>query len=193
MAKSSRQIRRSAAPDKTGRSVKLGATFDVALLIVAALAAALVLGLSVEARSWMLTTLALGWIPVGIWAAGAMVISRYWPRLLYRYWRWWLGSAGLVAISIGILSFFTADLALPGLGIVYDASLGGTWGGVLAGYPLPLGAIKLAAIAVVTPWLMYPRWTSAHYFRAARGLGTFWWRGIRGTARGSYRAARNLA
>ncbi|HEU0020485.1 MAG TPA: DNA translocase FtsK, partial [Dehalococcoidia bacterium] len=46
---------------------------------------------------------------------------------------------------------------------------------------------------VVTPWLMYPRWTSAHYFRAARGLGTFWWRGIRGTARGSYRAARNLA
>jgi S-DNA-T family DNA segregation ATPase FtsK/SpoIIIE len=193
MAKSAPQIRRSATPVKAVRWTGLGATFDAAVLIVAVLAAALVLGLSLEARSWMLTTLAFGWIPVGLWAAAATIVLRYRPRLLFRYWRWWLASAGLVAISIGTLSFFTADLMLPGLAVRYDASLGGLWGGVLAGYPLPLGVAKLAAVALVMPLLMYPRWTGGYYFKAARGLGACFWLGIRGAGQGGYRAARNLA
>ncbi|MDA0733710.1 MAG: DNA translocase FtsK [Chloroflexi bacterium] len=193
MAKSSKQIRRSAAPDKTVRSIKLGATFDVAALIVAVLAGALVLGLSAEARLWMLTTLAFGWIPVGIWAIGAIVMLRYWPKLVFRYWRWWLGSAGLIAISVGILSFFIIDLPLPGLGTLYDARLGGLWGSALAGYPLPLGVLKLAAIAIVTPLLMYPKWIGAHYFRGMRVSGIYLWLGIRRTGIGIYRAVRYLA
>lgn len=189
MAKSAKQIRRSATPENTGRFFKLGATFDIAALIAVALIGALVLGLSSEARLWMLTTLALGWIPVGIWAAGSIVLLRYWPKVLFRYWRWWLASAGLVAISVGILSFFIVDLPLLGLGTLYDASLGGLWGSVLAGYPLPLGVLKLAAIAIVTPLLMYPKWIGAHYFRAMRVTGTYLWAGIRGTGKGVYRAA----
>lgn len=193
MAKSAQQIRRSTTPVRAVRWTGLGATFDAAVLIVAVLAAALVLGLSLEARSWLLTTLAFGWIPVGLWAAAAIIALRYRPRLLSRYWRWWLASAGLVAISIGTLSYFTADLMLPGLAIRYDASLGGLWGGVLAGYPLPLGVAKLAAIVLVMPLLMYPRWTGGYYFRAARGLGTYLWLAVRGTGLGGYRTARNLA
>jgi S-DNA-T family DNA segregation ATPase FtsK/SpoIIIE len=53
--------------------------------------------------------------------------------------------------------------------------------------------IKLAAIAIVTPLVMYPRWTGAHYVRAVRGIGNFLWVGIRGTGNISYRAARYLA
>ena len=50
MAKFSKQIRRSAiAPHKTGRFINLLALFDVAALIIAVLATALVLGLSAQA------------------------------------------------------------------------------------------------------------------------------------------------
>jgi hypothetical protein len=194
MAKSPKQIRRFvAAPDQTGRFINLGATFDVAFLIVAVIVATLVLGLSAQARLWMLVTLAFGWIPVGVWAVGTIVLIRYWPRLIFRYWRWWLVSAGLVAISIGVLSFFSADLIAPRLGILYDASLGGRWGGVLAGYPLPIGVLKLVLIVMATPLLMYPKWIGTHYFKAMRGSGIYLWRGMGGTGKGFYRAAQYLA
>ena len=194
MAKFPKQIRRSAAaPDQTGRFINLGMVFDVAFLIVAVLAMALVLVLSAQARLWMLVTLAFGWIPVGVWAVGTIVLLRYWPMLIFRYWRWWLGSAGLVAISIGVLSFFSADLIVPRLGILYNASLGGRWGGVVAGYPLPIGVLKLVLIIIVTPLLMYPKWMGTHYFKAMRVAGVYFCRGIRGTGKSVYRAAQYLA
>ena len=166
MARTTRQIRRSVkpaakSPAKRPARLNLGTPFDATVLIVAVLVAVLVLGLSPDARLWMATTLAYGWVPVAAWAVGTLVLLRYRRRLLSRYWRWWISSAGLVAIVAGTLSFFHADR-----GVLSSVSLGGQWGGVLGGSPVALGVLKLAAIAVVVPLLLYPKWIGGHYLRA---------------------------
>jgi DNA segregation ATPase FtsK/SpoIIIE-like protein len=167
MARSTKQIRRAAkAPDKKWVRFKLSSVFEGTVLIVVALVAGLALGLSVTARQWAATTLAYGWVPVGAWTVGALVVFRYRPRWLTRYWRWWVGAAGLAAITIGALSFFS-----PGVGLLAEVSLGGRWGSVLGGTPLALGVLKLLAIAVLTPLLIYPKWTGSYYLRGLRYAG----------------------
>jgi S-DNA-T family DNA segregation ATPase FtsK/SpoIIIE len=133
---------------------------------VTLLVAALVLGLSPEARDWVVTTLAFGWIPVGAWAIATLGALRYRRQLLIKHWRWWVTSAGLVAISVGTLSFF-----LTGRGVLSNVSLGGLWGSSIGGYPLYLGALKLLAIAVLVPVLVYPRRIGGYYLLALKRVG----------------------
>ena len=189
MAKSSKQIRRSAtASTGRGKFSKLGSTFDVAVLLTALLVTALVFGLSLEARRWMVNSLAFGWVPIGIWLGATIVLLRYRSSLLFRFWRWWIGSAGLAAIAIAVLSFFVVDV-----GTFYDLNLGGAWGAVLGGYPLVLGISKIVAIALVVPLIMYPRWIGGHYSKAFRWVGFYLWVASRSVAKGLYRSARYLA
>src|SRR5918999_296889 len=159
MARSAKQIRRTAAaPEKKRGRFRLGPIFDGVVLIMAALVAALALGLSVSARQLVMTTLAYGWIPVAAWAVSVLLVLRYRCWWLLHYWRWWVGAAGLAAISIGVMSFF-----FPGVGLLSEVSLGGRWGGILGGTPLALGVLKLLAITLLTPLLIYPKWMGSYY------------------------------
>lgn len=167
MARSTKQIRRAAAaPDKKAGRFKLGFLFDGTVLVSVVLVAGLALGLSASARQWVITTLAYGWIPVGVWAVSVLVVLRYRLRWLARYWRWWVGAAGLAAIAIGALSFF-----FPGVGLLSEISLAGRWGSVLGGPPLALGVLKLLAVALLTPLLVYPKWMGSYYLRGLRYAG----------------------
>ena len=84
MAKSSKQIRRSATvATGSGKHSKLGPTFDVAVFIIAVLVTALVFGLSPEARGWMVGSLAFGWVPFGLWLGGRSQSREISRKFLY--------------------------------------------------------------------------------------------------------------
>ena len=180
MPRSSKQIRRSAKPPgKKPVSFKPGATFDATVLIIALLVGALVLGLSPEARDWVVTTLAYGWIPVVAWAIAALRALRYRRQLVIKHWRWWIIGAGLATVSIGTLSFFpTGQGTLPGEG------LGGVWGSYIGGYPLYLGLLKLLAVSVLVPAMVYPKRIGGYYLLALKRVG---W-ALRSVSVGIYRA-----
>ena len=182
MAASTKQVRRSATP-KTGSGppVPLGFIVDLTVLVAAAVAAGLTLVLAPNAVEWLYETLALGWVPVAAWTLGTVVMLRYWPKVLFRGWNWWLVSAGLTAIAIGTLSFFH-----PGYGIYSEVSLGGAWGTVLGGSPLWLGVAKLLAIAVVLPLLAYPRLVGAGYLKGGRWTGARAGSGGKKAGKGAY-------
>ncbi len=185
--------RKQARPPVSGKGgaspFPLGFTIDLLAVVAVTAAAGLTLVLYDGALEWLFQTLALGWVPVIAWSLGTVVALRYWPRGFLRNWNWWLASAGLTAMTIGVLSFFN-----PGYGIYSEVSLGGPWGAVLGGEPLWLGILKLAALAVVLPLLAFPRvvglgylrggrWTGAHAGAAAQKGGRGGFHALRGTWR----------
>ena len=155
-------------------------------------------GLSVwlyqPANDWAVTTLGYGWAPISAWVAALTLTLRFRPGILTRFWRWWGIAAGAVAASLGVLSLFH-----PQLGLLAQASFGGSWGTVLGGPPLTLAIAKIAAIVVVTPLVFFPRPVILYYGKALsvawRGLtvtgsglcaGTVWtFRGVRQMRPGS--------
>ncbi|MEK7814524.1 MAG: DNA translocase FtsK [Chloroflexota bacterium] len=127
------------------------------------------LAFSAAAREWALAVLGYGWVPVGGWLVACSVALRYHPRVLARRWRWWLNCAALVAIAVGVLALFNADA-----GILAEVSLGGRWGKALSGAPLLLGSLKLLAIALFVPLLVYPRQVGRAYLRVLGKVGLAW-------------------
>ena len=130
--------------------------------LVIILAPVLAFIFSSAVRDWLLGALGYGLIPVALWLVlfGLALRFRYvWIR---SFWRPWLGSAMLVAISLGIVSMFDAAGGVP-----EDASLGGYWGEYLGGRPLALGILKVAVLVFLTPLLLYPRRGTAVYKREA--------------------------
>ena len=113
-------------------------------------------------RDWLLGALGYGLIPVVLWLVLFGLALRFRYVWIQRFWRPWLGSAMLVAISLGIISMFDAARGVPD-----DASLGGYWGGYLGGRPLPIGILKVAVLILLTPLLLYPRRGTAVYKREA--------------------------
>ena len=113
------------------------------------------------ARDWELGALGYGLIPVAAWITAFAFILRYMRIWLKGYWQYWLGSALAVTVSLGILSMLdTTD------GVMAEASLGGYWGGYLGGHPLWLGAVKIAAILLISPLLLVPREAAPLYEKA---------------------------
>ena len=167
MAASKKQARRPASDQGGGSPFPLGFTIDLLAVVAATAAAGLTLVLYDGAQDWLFQTLALGWVPVVAWSLGTVIALRYWPTGLLRNWNWWLAAAGLTAMTIGVLSFFS-----PGYGIYSEVSLGGPWGAVLGGEPLWLGILKLAGMAVVVPLLAFPRVVGLGYLKGGRWTGT---------------------
>ena len=132
------------------------------------LAAGLGFALSPPARSWMLESLGWGWVPASLWLGAALTSYCYDLRLLARKWRWWVIGAAAASIAIVALSLFH-----PEEGILAEVSLGGRWGGVLAGTPAAVAVAKLIAIAVLVPLALFPRRVGTAYRRGLRyaGLG----------------------
>ena len=159
------------------------ATIDK-LVVAIGLAAGLGFGLSSDAREWALGALGYGWIPVAGWLIAATATLRYRRQTLVRYWRWWVGAAASVTITVAALSFFST-----GDGVLSEASLGGHWGKVLGGTPFPLGLLKMIAIIFLTPLLVYPQRAGRSYLLVLRKVG----RASRSGAMYLYLAADRLA
>ena len=118
-------------------------------------------------REWLWQALGYGWAPAGLWAASVLFTLRYRARMLAHHWRLWAVAAAAVALSLCGLSYFS-----PARGLLEDVSYAGRWGLALGGPSLlPLGLVKMAAIAALTPLVFYPRSTGPIY---TRGLSRFW-------------------
>ena len=151
-----------------GRAGRLFASGWTAMFLITGvlLAAILSFVISVTVREWALEALGYGLIPVVLWVVCFVVVLRYRKVWIKGFWRAWLGSALLVAVSLGIMSMFHASD-----GVMKDASLGGSWGGYLGGSPTALGAVKVAILVLIGPLLLFPRRAATTYRRIAeRGL-----------------------
>lgn len=123
-----------------------------AFVVLSALVAVLVLfSIYEDANLRTYTALGYGWVPVILWGGGVIATLRYCPRFLFRPWRWWLAGAGLVALTVGLLTYIHPDY-----GELAYASLGGRWGQGIVGDSAWLGALKLLALALVIPMIVYP-------------------------------------
>ena len=172
MALAGRGVRLLTAPLKLISRIKPRQAADVLAMSGVAAAAAVTWRYG-PANDWAISSLAYGWAPVALWITAAGFTLRFRPRNLTRYWRWWGISAGAAAITLGLLS-----LIHPQFGLLSEVSLGGRWGSVLGGSPLGAAIIKIAAIALVTPLLFFPRPVSIYYLqalkRAAAGSSIAW-------------------
>ncbi len=186
MPTSQRQTRRSSSSSgKTGRRV--GLILDAVFLLAVGLAAAAVWFRWGNPVWWFEETLGLGWIPVAAWVLATLAVARYWPRTLLQFWRFWVAAAALVAITVGSLSYFFAPS-----GAMSEVSYGGRWGSQVGGYPMPLGIAKLAAIAILTPLVIYPKLVGLKYWAWASWVGLHFWAGVQAVWAGIGRGVRSL-
>ena len=109
-----------------------------------------------------LESLGYGLAPVALLVAGLAFMVRYKRNWIKPYWRVWVGSALATLIAVGVLSMFHASE-----GILSDVSLGGDWGQYLGGTPKALAVVKLAVLTLLSPLVLYPRYTSTVYRYAA--------------------------
>ena len=98
-------------------------------------------------RDGLINAVGLGVTFIGAWIAVAL-----WSLVTRRSWhrrpRFWLGSASLIVVSLGIMGFFQPlNGALSGFTRQGDFSLGGVVGPAVAGTVPWLGALRLAAIS----------------------------------------------
>ena len=174
MVSSSRQKKDSRSSNGAGKPGLLwrippGPALDISVVVVALLAAAIIGLLFLEpALAWAESTLYIGWAPVGLFVLAALVALRYRPRLLLLRWRWWAATAAAMAVLLGIMSFIYV-----GESYLLGTSLAGGWGVQVVGDPLALGILKVAAVALLTPLLLYPRTVGPRVLTAAR-IGGRW-------------------
>jgi len=164
----------SGSPPSFTAALPSGPWLFIDALVVAAVAivAAAFFYISPDVREWIWQALGYGWAPVGLWIIAAVFTLRYAPRSLFRYWRRWVVAAAAVALSIGVLSYFS-----PSDGLLEEVTMGGLWG-IAVGGPrlfiddgLPLGLAKMLAIVALVPLALYPRAAGPLY---SRGLARAW-------------------
>ena len=146
-------------------SSKLPLVLDCAAVVVIFLGLGTFFTLNDSARLFVVEAVGLGVVPITLWTAALLVGLRYWRHAVIYHWRLWAIGAVLVVLSVGALSMFEA----PG-GVLRDASLGGYWGQYPGGQPMWLAAIKLGAICVLTPPILYPRSVGAVYLKSLHYL-----------------------
>ena len=136
-------------------------TLPVAVLLAPILA----FSISPTVREWALDALGYGLIPVTLWVASLVLALGYKIAWIKRFWRVWLASALLAAVSLGIMSMFHASG-----GVMKNASLGGYLGQHLGGSPTALGALKVAVLILLGSLLLFPRRAATIYRRVAGKL-----------------------
>ena len=167
MARPVRRSRSGATPSvKEIIQAGPGTALDGLALVAIGLTAWLGFWIYPAGRHWAQEALGYGWIPVGLWLLAGLVTLRYHRRSLVQYWRRWAVAAAIVAIAIGALSLFSSSD-----GILANSGLGGNWGSVVGGTPLPLAILKLAGIVVFAPLLFYPRQVGYSYVTALKRIG----------------------
>lgn len=100
--------------------------------------------------------LGVGVIPVGIFLVALVGTLALRPRL-FKHYRLWLASVGVVAFTLGLLSFYqTYDGLLHSFTLDGYVNLGGEVGDLVAGTVVWQAVLRLVAIAVVTVALVSP-------------------------------------
>ena len=139
-------------------------------------------------RDWLLGALGYGLIPVTLWLSCFALVLRYKHAWIKHFWRVCVGSALLVAISLGIMSMFNASS-----GVMKEASLGGYWGQYLGGSPAALGSLKIAFLVLLGPLLLFPRRAAPLYKRVAFKVFRAWATSVKWLAIRTGRSVRTLA
>ncbi len=117
-------------------------------------------------RHSVLEALGYGLIPASLVTIGFLVCLRYRTRSIFVHWRVWVCWFALAVVSIGVLSLFYAST-----GTLSYVSMGGNWGQVVGGSPLWLAILKIGAVCVLLPPLLYPRRIGHAYLIFLRNLG----------------------
>ncbi len=118
-------------------------------------------------REWLWQAMGYGWAPVGLWAASALLVLRYQPRIVVHHWRLWAATAAAAALCLAALSYVH-----PPRGLLENVSLAGRWGVVVGGPSLlPLGLAKMVGIVAFVPLVLYPRSIGPLY---THGLSHLW-------------------
>ncbi len=119
-----------------------------------------------SARQSALEALGYGLVPASLFVITFLICLRYRTRMVFAHWRIWVCWLALAVISIGILSLFHASS-----GPLSYASLGGNWGQLAGGNPLWLAVLKMGAVCLLLPPLLYPRRIGSAYLIFLRNLG----------------------
>ena len=107
---------------------------------------------------WMVTSLGFGWIPTLIFLTTVVLVIRYAPILLLRYWRWWAISLAIVILIIGALSYVKWDY-----GVYRVFGLSGVWGQSVGGAYMPYGICRAIAIIFLIPLILFPKRVGRSY------------------------------
>ena len=160
--------RRGASPPSIKDFIKAkpGVVLDALAVFIILLGAGLSFAFYPQIPEAAVDVLAYGMIPVGVWAVAVIITLRYYPPSFAKHWRQWTVAAIAVAVALGAMSFVDTDDS-----IWSSTGLSGSWGNLIAGDSLTLAVLKLAAIVVLTPLLLYPRRLGVIYYK---GVRTFW-------------------
>ena len=127
-------------------------------------------------RDNLLKGLGYGLAPVALWSVGLLLMLRRSPLLLFRWWRFWLGSGLLLGAILGSLAFFNAYD-----GLLEEASLGGNLGSSIRGDAVAWGVLRVAVLAALGFWILAPRmtrqvvrWLLLSILAVVAGLRTGW-------------------
>ena len=140
-----------------------GVVLDAVAVLIILLGAGLSFALYPQIPEAAVDALAYGMIPVGLWAVAVIITLRYYPPSFTRHWRQWTVATIAVAVALGAMSFVDTDDS-----IWSSTGLSGRWGNLIAGDSLTLAALKLAAIVVFTPLLLYPNRLGVVYYKGLR-------------------------
>ncbi len=143
---SSSEFRR--AFDRTNR---FRAGISVGILFLAGVAGGLAFLMIPSARDWAVSSLGIGWAPVGAFVAVTFFLSFSRPSLLVRRWRWWL--VGAIAAAMAVIAL---SLAQGQSGVFYSYGLAGEWGYRITSGSPALAVVELLAALVLMSLLVIP-------------------------------------
>ena len=125
---------------------------SVSILFLACVVGGIAFLMIPSAQEWIVTSLGIGWAPVGAFAAATLILLLNRPSLLVRRWRWW--PVGAIAVAMAVVAL---SLVEGRSGVFYSYGLAGEWGYLTtAGNPVLAGVELLAGIIVIS-LLVIPR------------------------------------
>lgn len=163
------------------------------VLVAAAAAAAAVLAPDqlTDLREEALRLLGLGAVPVALAVVLLLGLLHVQPRRAVGLWRWWIGSALVVAAALGALAYSDTEL----LDVETPETLGGLIGsGILGGSPpldavqATLGALRLLVLLLLASLVVRPSRTYRAVAASVRWVGGALQSGTQRSHRGIRRA-----